>query len=149
MAKKYLWLAITLSITIILCITHITLSNKGRAGVNSGTAAFDDAMSTYSDVKYSMYDDSSASGAEIIALIKGLTADDGITIKVQNGASTTATAYSYITVKNTDGSLKQPAKDITDKTKTNSFINSNASFKSTVERDANDIITAVTFIQIK
>lgn len=144
MPKKAIYFGATIVLTLAIVVVLFTVNNKGTSGVNNAMSQYDDMMSPYDDMRYSIYDDSSASGREIIDLIKDIK-DDGVSIVVINGSGKEKT-YTYASVTATSST---DIKNIKDKSKTDSYIKPTASFSSQITRDVNDIITKVTFTQIK
>lgn len=148
-ASKFLLIAMGLIITFILCAIGFNIMNKGRSSVNATMDSYDDMIGQVGDVKFSIYADSSASGSDVVNLVKNLKASDGVNIVVTNKSGSTVT-YSNTTGtvagKDTSG-VTYTLADISDRSKTAAYINSLASFDGSLSRDANGVITAVNFVQ--
>lgn len=144
MSKRFLVFAGGLIAAILFLGTMFMVANKGKSGADNTMKQYDVLASQYDDVRYSIYDDGSASGNDIVNLIKNVS-NDGVSIVVTNGSGTAKT-YTYASVKSETSTV---TADIKDRTKTESFINPTASFTSEVKRDANDVITEVRFTQNK
>lgn len=143
MSKKFLITAAGLVLAIMFIGILFAIAGKGRTTIAETSTQYDSLMAKYTNVQLSLYDNSSASGSEIIALIKGLTEDDVYSIKVTNGSGTEKT-YTYATVNAESSTVLE---DISDKLKTESYINPTASFKSALSYDANGEISYVSFQQ--
>lgn len=143
MSKKFLTVAAGLVLAIMFIGITFAIAGKGRTTIGETSMQYDTLMEKYTNVQLSLYDNSSASGSEIISLIKGLTEDDSYSIKVTNGAGTEKT-YTYATLT---AASSTALEDISDKTKKESYINPTASFKSALSYDENGEISCVSFKQ--
>ena len=143
MSKKFLTVAAGLVLAIMFIGITFAIAGKGRTTIGETSTQYDSLMAKYTNVQLSLYDNSSASGSEIVALIKGLTEDDSYSIKVTNGTGTEKT-YTYTTVNAASSTVLE---DISDKSETESYINPTASFKSALSYDANGEISCVSFQQ--
>ena len=144
MAKKAIFFGASIALTLAVIVVYFSVSNKGISGVNNSMGQYDDMMSPYDDLRYSIYDDSSASGREVVNLIKDIK-NDGVSIVVINGSGKEQTyTYASVTAANSTN-----LADIKNRTKTDTYIKPTASFSSQITRDVNDIITKVTFTQSK
>ena len=94
MSKKFLIVAAGLVLAIMFIGISFAIAGKGRTTIGETSTQYDSLMEKYTNVQLSLYDNSSASGSEIISLIKGLTEDDVYSIKVTNGTGTEKT-YTY------------------------------------------------------
>ena len=145
MSKKFLTTAAGVVLAIALIAVWFSVANKGKTGINDSASQFDSLMSQYSDIQLSLYDNATASGSEVVALIKALSSDSGYTITVKNGSGK-ENSYTYEAVNAKDATV---LADITDKAKQECYINPSASFKSSIEYDDNGIVSAVMFEQKK
>ena len=118
MSKKFLITAAGLVLAIMFIGILFAIAGKGRTTIGETSTQYDSLMEKYTNVQLSLYDNSSASGSEIVSLIKGLTEDDVYSIKVTNGTGKEKT-YTYETV-NSDSSTV--LEDITDKSEKESYI---------------------------
>ena len=143
MSKKFLTVAAGLVLAIMFIGITFAIAGKGRTTIGETSTQYDSLMAKYTNVQLSLYDNSTASGSEIVALIKGLTEDDSYSIKVTNGTGTEKT-YTYTTVNATSSTVLE---DIADKSETESYINPTASFKSALSYDENGEISCVSFKQ--
>ena len=143
MSKKFLIVAAGLVLAIMFIGISFAIAGKGRTTIGETSTQYDSLMEKYTNVQLSLYDNSSASGSEIVSLIKGLTEDDVYSIKVTNGTGTEKT-YTYEIV---NGASSTVLEDITDKLEKESYINPTASFKSALTYDENGEISCVSFQQ--
>lgn len=143
MPKRFLIFAGGIVLTVILVGIYFAVSDKGVSGINNTMTQYDSTMSQYSDMTYSMLG-STTSGSEIVDMIQDIK-NDGVSIVVTNGSGQAKT-YTYVSVT-ADSSTD--LKNIKDKSMKEYYINPTASFESSVTRDVNDIITMVSFKQVK
>ena len=97
------------------------------------------------------YDNSTASGSQIVDLLKTLKEEDGVTIVVSNGyimknksETVKPREYTYESLHENDG---KELKEIINKKNLYQYINPNASFNSSVTYDDNREISSVRFEQ--
>ena len=143
MSKKFLLVAASLVLAIMFIGITFGIAGKGRTTIGETSTQYDNLMEKYTNVQLSLYDNSSASGSEIVALIKGLTEDDVYSIQVTNGSGKTKT-YTYESVSDSNSAVLD---DIADKLEKEWYINPTASFKSALTYDENGEISCVSFIQ--
>lgn len=144
--KKILFWSASAAMLVIIILFGFQATKKGRTGANESMGAYDNLMSKYgSDVEYSSYDGGTASGSEVIDLIKSGVID-GVSITVVNGENQKNGA----TVKSVTYSVDSTAEDIAkiyDVSERANYINPKANFTSSVTRDENGIIDSVLFTQ--
>ena len=141
-SSKFLGAIVTLLIVVSISVIAVNLYNKGKSSANETVSQYDSVLSQYGDVQLANYDEGSASGSEITKLITNLASTDGsYKIYVYTVDDTTGTPYS----KDGDKAEFTPALE-TSKSSAK-YINPSASFKSSVHRNGNGIITEVVFIQ--
>ena len=94
------------------------------------------------------YDNSTASGSQIVDLLKTLKEEDSVTIFVSNGyivkQKDKPQEYTYDSIHADESKV---LKEIADKTNLSRYINPNASFSSNVIYDDNREISSVVFEQ--
>lgn len=148
-ATKFLLGAVGLIVVVLLCAVIITTMNKGRGSINNSMDSYDNMVSQFDDVKFSVYADAVASGSDIINLIKNLKQSDGVQIEVINKTATVVYDFDATgTLKGTDtAGATYTLSAISDKSIANAYVNSLASFDGSVTRDANGAISKVTFKQ--
>lgn len=152
---KYLIGAAVLIVGVLFCAAIFTTTNKGRSSTNKSMEAVDDLLGQYDDIEFSVYADTTASGSDIINLIKNLDSSDGVSIQVQNKSATVTYAINASgAVEGTaagaggaGGGATYSLAAISDKTQTAAYINSLATFEGSLVRDANGAITQVNFVQ--
>ena len=136
-SKSFIKGAVELLIVVAICFVTVMIYNKGNASINSSMSDYDEILSKFDNINLKSFENSTASGSQIVDLIKSLQADDGVTIQVTNG-------YSYDLVNTSDSTV---LADISNRSKGSRYINPTASFMSSVIYDENEIITSVVFIQ--
>lgn len=158
-AKKVLLFSVGIILTVGFIAIGMTIYNKARTSISNSSTQYDSIMGQFTDIEYNFYegDRSTASGSEVIKLIKNMKAD-GVCIYVKNGAYNSANGNSGSGVKYEYGaadcgytgnivSYDSAVRNIEDKTKNMFYINSSASFSCSVTRDANGTVSALTFTQ--
>lgn len=143
MSKKIVAFAIGAVLLLIWAGVSFKLANLGESDSKGTMQELDNYMSEYDNIQYKMYENATVPGSEVVWLIKNIK-DDGVKICVTNGSSSTAKEYEYDDVMYTTSTV---LSDIADKAKTESYINPNAQFESSITRDANDNITSINFVQ--
>lgn len=147
-SKSFIKNAVGILIVVAVCFVAVTIYKKGNASINSSISDYDEIVSQFDNAKLKNYDNSTASGSQIVDLLKTLKEDDGVTIIVSNGyviqKKETAQKYDYNSINAENSTI---LKDVMDKTVSNRYINPNASFASTVVYDENKEISSVVFVQ--
>ncbi len=151
---KYLIGAAVLIVGVLFCGAIFNTTYKGRSSTNKSMESVDDLLGQYDDIEFSVYADTTASGSDIINLIKNLDSSDGVSIQVQNKSATVTYAI------NASGAIEGTTAGagggagatynlaaISDKSQTAAYINSLATFEGSLVRDANGAITQVNFVQ--
>lgn len=147
-SKSFIKGAVGLLIVVAICFVTVMIYKKGNASINSSMSDYDEIISQFDNINLKSFENSTASGSQIVDLIKGLKADDGVKIQVMNGYCVSkkqdAQEYKYDVINAVNSTV---LSDINDRTKEESYINPTASFDSSVIYDENGVITAVSFIQ--
>lgn len=147
-SKSFIKNAVGILIVVAVCFVAVTIYKKGNASINSSISDYDEIVSQFDNAKLKNYDNSTASGSQIVDLLKTLKEEDGVTIVVSNGYviqnGEKAQEYNYELIHAADATVLQ---DIMDKTNVKRYINPNASFASAVIYDANREISSVIFEQ--
>lgn len=147
-SKSFIKNAVGILIVVAVCFVAVTIYKKGNASINSSISDYDEIVSQFDNAKLKNYDNSTASGSQIVDLLKTLKEEDGVTIVVSNGYiiqnNGEAQEYDYAEIHAVDSTVLQ---DVMDKTSANRYINPNASFSSTVIYDENREISSVVFEQ--
>ncbi len=149
-SKNFIKSAVGILLVVAVCFVAVTIYKKGNASINSSLKDYDDIVSGFSNAKLKVYDDTTVKGSQIIDLIKTLTEEDGISIKVKNGylvsKSKEAQEYTYPEIHASDSKV---LTDISDSANEESYINPSSSFMSKLEFDENGEVAAVSFEQKK
>ncbi len=158
-AKKILLFSVGIILTVGFIAIGMSIYNKGRSSISNSTSQYDSIMGQFTDIEYSFYegDRSTASGSELIKLIKNMKAD-GTCIYVKNGAYNDANGGSGSGMKYEYGAndcgcsgntatYDNAVKYLEDKGKSLFYINPSASFSCSVSRDANGTVSTLVFSQ--
>lgn len=147
-SKSFIKNAVGILIVVAICFVAVTIYKKGNASINSSISDYDEIVSQFDNAKLKNYDNSTASGSQIIDLLKNLKEEDSVKIVVSNGyiiqKDENAQEYTYNGIHDKGATILQ---DILDKTNSKQYINPNASFSSTVVYDENREISAIVFVQ--
>ena len=147
-SKNFIKNAVGILIVVAICFVAVTIYKKGNASINSSISDYDEIISLFDNAKLKNYDNSTASGSQIVDLLKTLKEEDGVTIVVSNGYTIQKDSepqkYTYEMIHANDSKVLQ---EIVDKRNEKKYINPNASFTSTVIYDENREISAVVFEQ--
>lgn len=132
---KGLILAVTVIIAVILSALALYMANTSKSTINSGTTQYTQLTSEYSEIDATMYDGLDVNGAKIVELIKKL---------AQTGA-----AYSIsVTTLEGESSTYSATAQYTDPGPTaKSHINETGTFRGEVTKNANGMVTLITFTQ--
>ena len=147
-SKSFIKNAVGILIVVAICFVAVTIYKKGNASINSSISDYDEIVSQFDNAKLKNYDNSTASGSQIVDLLKNLKEEDGVTVIVSNGYTIQKNEdpqeYTFESIYELGATVLQ---DITDKTNSRRYINPNASFSSTVIYDENREISALVFVQ--
>ena len=147
-SKSFIKNAVGILIVVAVCFVAVTIYKKGNASINSSISDYDEIVSQFDNAKLKNYDNSTATGSQIVDLLKALKEDDGVKIVVANGYSMQKEEepqeYTYESIHAEDSRILQ---EIVDKTNVKKYINPNASFSSNVIYDENREISSVVFKQ--
>lgn len=147
-SKNFIKSAVGILIVVAICFVSVTIYKKGNASINSSISDYDEIVSQFDNAKLKNYENSTATGSQIVDLIKTLKEEDGVTIVVANGYTLQKKEkpqeYTFELIR-TSGSTV--LKDICDKTQKEYYINPYASFTSNVVYDENREIYSVVFEQ--
>lgn len=147
-SKSFIKNAVGLLIVVAVCFVAVTIYKKGNASINSSISEYDEIISQFDNEKLKAYDNSTASGSQIIELLKTLKEEDGVKIVVSNGYivknKMDAEEYDYNALTEKDSTI---LADVQNKTMEKRYIKPNAFFTSTVVYDENQEISAIVFVQ--
>lgn len=140
--------------TIITCIVvslGFYIAREAKDTAVSGAGSISKLNSEFNDNDKTMYDGLSVSGSEVLNVITKFASEE-ICIRVETIASGKAGKYAHYgyglksgnELGGTSGCNK--LEDAKKNGKVN-YINPNASFEGSVQRNANDVITCITFVQ--
>ena len=149
-ASKFLSAAAVLLITVLVIVVSVNIYNKGKTSVNDTTSQYDTIMSQYGDAQLSLYDNGSASGAEIVRLTQSMkTNGSEYVVCIATGKHPeglhfyyTGADYKYYSTESTEFTVDS----LSDKG-SEYYVNPAANFKSELIKNENDVVTAVVFTQ--
>jgi hypothetical protein len=125
---KLLILAAGIIIVCVVVAIGIFITKSGKNQINSVQAQISQAIDEFDNPNLQVYDGNTVSGQDVAQCVKKY-ASSSLTIKVKNLADADYTSYTA-----TDASVT---------------VKSNGLYKGSIERDANKIITAIVFEQVK
>ncbi len=147
-SKNFIKNAVGILIVVAICFVAVTIYKKGNASINSSISDYDEIVSLFDNAKLKNFDNSTASGSQIVDLLKNLKEEDGVTIVVSNGYTVQKDLepqkYTYESIYAKDSEVLQ---EIVDKRNEKKYINPNAAFTSNVVYDENREISSVIFEQ--
>jgi hypothetical protein len=141
-ATKIVIFAATIIIVCVVCALGFKMVNEGKSAVSNGTNQYNTMAADYNDINVANYDGACVLGSEVVNFInKQITKATSVTVTVKTLADSTGVTY------NPTPGAATPA--LSTSVTTTSYINSSASFSGKITKNANGIITNVTFTQIK
>jgi len=135
---KGLILAAGVIVTCIVIGLGFYVSREAKNTSNSGTSQVSDMSSEYQDVDLALYDGLKVTGTEVAVFINktNFAEIEGFSIIVKTGTTTVITTpYTTATYAAAKGST--------------TYINPTAQFLGSVQKDSNNIVQTVTFVQQK
>jgi len=147
-SKNFIKSAVGILIVVAICFVSVTIYKKGNASISNSIRDYDEIVLQFENAKLKNYENSTATGSQIVDLIKTLKEEDGVTIVVANGYTIAKKEepkeYTYQDIYASDSEL---LKYIADKSQKAYYINPYASFTSGVMYDENREIYSVIFEQ--
>jgi len=147
-SKNFIKNAVGILIVVAICFVAVTIYKKGNASINNSIREYDEIVSQFSNANLTMYENATASGNQIIDLLKSLQAEDGFTVVVSNGYTIKngekPQEYTYESIH---GEKATALTEITDKENSKQYINPSALFVSYITYDDNKEISGVVFEQ--
>lgn len=147
---KGLLLAAGTIITCIIVSLGFYIAREARDTAASGAGAISKLNSEFNENDKTMYEGLSVSGSEVLNVIAKFSSEE-ICIRVETIASGKSQKYAHYGQKISKDYELGGASDIDiseAKSKTGiNYINPNATFNGTVQRNSNNVITCITFVQ--
>lgn len=140
--KKWVWGAVGVLLIIGIIVWVTSNAGKGESIADDAMNQLDTVLEPYTNVQLSKFDNEVVKGSEIVSLIKTMKADCEFTVTVINGSGSTTT---YNAANTTVFEANKISME--DKNSTSIFINPYADFHAVIGRDANDVVSTVTFTQ--
>jgi len=147
MGRKIIDHSAEILFTVAIIFVMVMIFSKGNSSISNSTTKYDDFVGQFGNVELVMFDNGTASGSDVLKLIVGLDSDTEYTVSVTNGENSDAVVYSASGVETL--SLSEAVKQAKDKSNKNYYINPNATFTSSIDKDANGVVTQVIFVQEK
>lgn len=147
---KGLLLAAGTIITCIIVSLGFYIAREARDTAASGASSISKLNSEFNENDKTMYEGLSVSGSEVCNVITKFSSEE-ICIRVETIASGKAKKYAHYGQKLSKGYELGGTSDITieeaqNKTGVN-YINPNSTFYGSVQRNSNNVITCITFVQ--
>ena len=142
---KGLILAVVVIIALVLSAISLYMVTRSRSTINDGNTQYSQLMSRYSEINATLYDGLYVSGEKVIDVIKDCAAElkDGVVvITLMDADSSTAADRNGQTYKTMNG------YNVTNKSD-KEYINPSGTFVGSVEKNANGMVTKITFTQKK
>lgn len=147
-SKNFIKSAVGILIVVAVCFVAVTIYKKGNDSINNSLNDYDKIVAQFENANLKNYDNATASGSQIVDLLKNLKEEEGVTIVVSNGYTLKnnmeAQKYDYALIHAVNSTV---LNDVMDKNNSGRYINPNAEFASTVVYDANKDIASVVFEQ--
>lgn len=147
---KGLLLAAGTIITCIIVSLGFYIAREARDTAASGAGAISKLNSEFNENDKTMYEGLSVSGSEVLNVIAKFSSEE-ICIRVETIASGKSKTYAHYGQKLSKDYELGGASDIDiseAKSKTGvNYINPNATFNGTVQKNSNNVITCITFVQ--
>jgi len=135
---KIIIFAATIVVVCVMVALGFKIVNEGKASITNGTSQYNDMAAEYSDVKLASYDNSDVLGSEVRnVILKQIEKKTSVTITVKTLAG------AGVTYNATPGATPTPPLTATSV----EYINPTASFTGKLTKNANGVITNVTFTQ--
>lgn len=147
---KGLLLAAGTIITCIIVSLGFYIAREARDTAATGAGSISKLNSEFNDNDKTMYDGLSVSGSEVLNVIAKFSSED-VCIRVETIASGNSGKYAYyLYTLSSDYTLGSASSakisDAKDKKNIN-YINPNATFYGSVQRNSNHVVTCITFVQ--
>ncbi|MCR5323590.1 MAG: hypothetical protein K6E85_10010 [Lachnospiraceae bacterium] len=142
---KGLILAVVVIIALVLSAISLYMVTRSRSTINDGNTQYSQLMSRYSEINATLYDGLYVSGEKVVDVIKDCAGDlkDGVVvITLMDADSATAADKNGQTYKTTNGYNVSNKSD-------KEYINPSGTFVGSVEKNANGMVTKITFTQKK
>lgn len=147
-SKTFIKNAVGVLIVVAICLVAVTIYKKGNVSISSSISNYDEIVSQFNNVKLTMYENATTSGAQIIELLKSLEEEDEITVVVANGYTVkneeSPKKYTYESIH---GEEATTMAEVTNKKNKSQYINPDALFFSHIIYDENNEISSVVFEQ--
>lgn len=155
-------IAVTILLAAILIGVVFLIARQGKSVVNEKLEVINTALSENQSDGYSMYENTTISGHEVLNLIKkAVSRGDCIAIRVITGMNRTGTNtngkdYNYTLAESTDGvkitkitsADSQPEANQQGKINDENYVNPYGVFRCEIKKDANGVTVALVLTQI-
>ncbi len=134
-AAKFLFGTVIILVACVGIGLTMYVMNEGKEGTNKNMAQYTSLTSQYTDVEREKYDGMEVSGSEVVKVIKSELEKSEISVEYATLASPTKTLAATDTIN----LIATDAK----------YINPYGVFQGSVTKDANGVVTTLTFTQVK
>lgn len=134
---KGLVLAVTVVIALGLSAISLYMVSSSKSKINDGNTQYGQLMSNYSELSATMYDGLCVSGDKVVEVIKDFAKTTGNSVTVKTLASSEGEVYTA------SKAYAQTSKSADD------YINPSGTFIGSVSKNSNDVVTGMTFTQVK
>ncbi len=152
---KALWIGVGILFFVAVVSLGLSMLDQSRSIAQDQSEKLSDIQKRLSDAQFDIYDNQTVTGSQVVAAIKNfrdykdvfsvrVTTNKG-TVTYLNSASFSGSSVTIGSAQD-DTTVENAIKDARDEANS-SFINPVASFDAQVRRDANDVISAVEFVQ--
>lgn len=137
-------------LTLVLVMAGVGIFLLVKTGLNSGEKKVNEVTTNMDESYYTDYEGQTLKGSKVQTLVKQYTGYE-ISMKVITGSVKAGTVYNYklSSGNKLDAAVQDNASLVSgvSNVTANNYINPNASFKCTLVRDSNDVITQMVFTQ--
>ena len=142
---KGLILAVVVIIALVLSAISLYMVTRSKSTINDGNTQYSQLMSEYSEINATLYDGLYVSGDKVVDVIKDCvdSLSEGVVVITLAGAGGNGTqkvykeAAAYSSAVNA-GTIKKSSDD---------YINPSGTFVGSVSKNANGMVTKITFTQ--
>ncbi len=152
---RALWIGVGVLFFIAVVSIGLSMLDQGRSIAQDQSEKLSDIQKRLSDAEFDIYDNQTVTGSQVVAAIKSFRAyKEAFSIRVTtnkgtvtylNGASFSGSDVT-IGSQHDDATIENAIKDARNEANA-AFINPVASFDAQVRKDANDVISAIEFVQ--
>ncbi|WP_145142291.1 ABC transporter permease [Paenibacillus sp. Y412MC10] len=141
--------AVFLTIALITIVVNLFMS--ATDAVKEGQTQFSKIQTQLSQTRYNIYEDTTLTGSQVMNAVRQFNNENQFGVFVQTGKN--GMTYYGNTFNQTSGEIEGTAKNTNilpaQDEANNNYINPSGKFKSSVVRDANNMVRGIIFVQTK